>query len=228
MDLIGITSDLGLNLVAEAAGIVTTVFWIDHRIKKREAEREKARWLPATNIVYAMLYQALDDYLGLVLGYNYTKNRKFLIFGHASSSARVDLCALSLEEPYFALEKAFKDKIEMKQLFEKYGDDAVDCNCTFDRTPYVQLKDELFKNLNMASDSIEPEMRGHLLNLDAALATSLSAIGEHITDSTHIFANIAIRQAVETMKKLKSKATKEVTHEEYFGLTKPNCNAAMA
>ncbi len=44
-------ADLGLNLLAEAIGILITVIWVDSIIKKRERER----WKPAKNVVYYRL-----------------------------------------------------------------------------------------------------------------------------------------------------------------------------
>jgi hypothetical protein len=83
--------DFFLNILAEAIGIVITVFWLDKLIKKREREREELRWLPAKQLVYYHLTYSITTLLEFLSGDRIHDTSFIYFFGEFRVRSSVDI-----------------------------------------------------------------------------------------------------------------------------------------
>ena len=71
--------DLLLNLVAEAVGIIATVYFIERRLK----EREEAKWLPSKHFLYSRLISHFDEVLWTTVPFLMSGTKYIYEFGDA-------------------------------------------------------------------------------------------------------------------------------------------------
>jgi hypothetical protein len=197
--------DLILNLVSEAigliVGLIATYLIIDRLLKKRE----RAQWAPSKKIVYAKLFNPIDDFLDTFLGDGFRLNNGQYVYMYGIAS-------IFGGAPYKKINKYEISKhVEFKIKAELIGGGA------FNRTRLEEMLSKINTIVDTYSLLIEPELMSLLLELDNEVLT-LSSMGEDILkdpfDLSLFLSNIVEKASVARIY-LEGKADKCLSSSEY-------------
>lgn len=217
-------SDLGLNLVAETFGIFVTVFFVDRLARRRERDR----WGPAKNIMYARLLSATDQFLHKVFDGCIEEVEGVYSFGDkATSFVNHRVLAAEIFNIAVGVAKTYAERLEQDVRADDYLTDQLP-KTSVDFAPFRELRSAVEFGIQ-TSQLLDHEDTRILLSLHEALSAFIVTIGSISVDqskngswretdfqSVEIFCDIALRSALEAVVYLQGRSTRFELREDYL------------
>lgn len=206
-------ADLGLNLLAEALGIIATVFLVDRIIKKRE----DARWKPSKHFVYSKLVEITSNLFTTILPISIQRQTDYFIyeFGEIRSFPALDMDKVDLSD----------EKLK-SQLYTDLGSSSIG-NWIKIRNDMTEIQERMDEVIGDSAFFLEPEILSLLLTLRNEIDNfvvrtpkfSGAAANGHLSEDVFFPIAYSISQLLTAAKNVErwlvNQSTRKLTYEDF-------------